>query len=636
MIDFILRPIRRRFGKDRKFYAAIDDMFGFIPHNIELYKLALIHKSASVTLDDGRQINNERLEFLGDAVIESVTSDYLFIEFPDQNEGFLTQLRSKMVSRQSLNEVAKRLKLDTHVITHSSASFSQKHIYGDAFEAMMGAIYLDQGYDFVNRLLINRIFGDYLRTGALLEEETDFKSRLIEWCQKNHHTIRFITSHDRSYSSSHPVFICKVLIDDIEAGYGSGDSKKEAEQHAAFSVSQGFREEDCAKLFDRLDTIERGLTPSRPQRRQNDQNDQNNDIPGTSEPQSRKAEKDTTAENRKAGGEKQDRSEQNPDAENTDNTESESGAAKSTGRSRSSRRARRRAAAAAADNVTDTVTEEQTANADEGVAANIDANAPETISDQAVEDSTSATDAESVSTPDNDLPDAEKSDNSDAEPILTATDPAAEQPSENIPAENTQTEHQEAETATEENVQSEFSDDTSTTSEQNGAGRSRSRRSRRKTAAQTTEPEVTQQDSTTEKAESSAENDNADTASEQAAEEAATPKRRSRRRTKAAVTEAEIFEVSAMEITKPAPETAPSENSETAAESVAEAKEAATPKRRPRRRQPKSAKASSEKNSGNTAENTTEGVASAEDGNGGMTEEVHTESDNTNAAQQSE
>lgn len=633
MIDFILRPIRRRFGKDRKFYAAIDDMFGFIPHNIELYKLALIHKSASVTLDDGRQINNERLEFLGDAVIESVTSDYLFIEFPDQNEGFLTQLRSKMVSRQSLNEVAKRLKLDTHVITHSSASFSQKHIYGDAFEAMMGAIYLDQGYDFVNRLLINRIFGDYLRTGALLEEETDFKSRLIEWCQKNHHTIRFITSHDRSYSSSHPVFICKVLIDDIEAGYGSGDSKKEAEQHAAFSVSQGFREEDCAKLFDRLDAIERGLTPSRPQRRQNDQNDQNNDIPGTSEPQSRKAEKDTTAENRKAGGEKQDRSEQNPDAENTDNTESESGAAKSTGRSRSSRRARRRAAAA--DNVTDTVTEEQTANADEGVTANIDANAPETISDQTAADSPSGTDAESVSTPDNDLPDAEKSDNSDAEPILTAAEPAAEQPSENISAENTQAEHQEAETATEENVQSELSADTSTTSEQNGAGRSRSRRSRRKAAAQTTEPEATQQDSTTEKAESSAENDNADTASEQAAEEAATPKRRSRRRTKAAATEAEIFEVSAMEVTEPAPEPTTSENSETAAGSATETEEAATPKRRPRRRQSKAAK-SAEKNSGSSTENPVEAAAPADDGNGGMTEEAHTENDNTNAARQPE
>lgn len=635
MIDFILRPIRRRFGKDRKFYAAIDDMFGFIPHNIELYKLALIHKSASVTLDDGRQINNERLEFLGDAVIESVTSDYLFIEFPDQNEGFLTQLRSKMVSRQSLNEVAKRLKLDTHVITHSSASFSQKHIYGDAFEAMMGAIYLDQGYNFVNRLLINRIFGDYLRTGALLEEETDFKSRLIEWCQKNHHTIRFITSHDRSYSSSHPVFICKVLIDDIEAGYGSGDSKKEAEQHAAFSVSQGFREEDCAKLFDRLDAIERGLTPSRPQRRQNDQNDQNNDIPDTSEPQSRKAEKDTTAENRKAGGEKQERSEQNPDAENTDNTDSESGAAKSTGHSRSSRRARRRAAAAAADNAADTVTDGQTAVAEEDAAEKIEVNAPETISDQTAADSPSGTDAESVSTPDNVLSDTDKADSRDAEPILTATDPAAEQPSENIPAENTQAEHQEAETATEEGVQSELSADTSTASEQKGAGRSRSRRSRRKAAAQTTEPEVTQQDSTTEKAESSAENDNADTASERAAEKAATPKRRSRRRTKAAATEAEILEVSAMEVTEPAPEPTTSENSETAAGSATETEEAATPKRRPHRRQSKAAK-SAEKNSGSSTENPVEAAAPADDGNGGMTEEVHTESDNTNAAQQSE
>ena len=627
MIDFILRPIRRRFGKDRKFYAAIDDMFGFIPHNIELYKLALIHKSASVTLDDGRQINNERLEFLGDAVIESVTSDYLFIEFPDQNEGFLTQLRSKMVSRQSLNEVAKRLKLDTHVITHSSASFSQKHIYGDAFEAMMGAIYLDQGYDFVNRLLINRIFGDYLRTGALLEEETDFKSRLIEWCQKNHHTIRFITSHDRSYSSSHPVFICKVLIDDIEAGYGLGDSKKEAEQHAAFSVSQGFREEDCAKLFDRLDAIERGLAPQRPQRRKDDQDDPDEDTRNTAGAQNRKTDKSDNGD-----GDNRENTGQNSDPENT---ESEPGAAKSTGRSRSSRRARRRAAAAAADNAADTVTDGQTAVAEEDAAEKIEVNAPETISDQAVEDSTSATDAESVSTPDNDLPDAEKSDNSDAEPILTAAEPAAEKPSENIPAENTQTEHQEAETATEEGVQSELSDDTSTTSEQNGAGRSRSRRSRRKAAAQTTEPEVTQQDSTTEKAESSAESDNADTASEQAAEKAATPKRRSRRRTKAAVTEAEIFEVSAMEITEPAPETAPSENSETAAGSATETEEAATPKRRPHRRQSKAAK-SAEKNSGSSTENPVEAAAPADDGNGGMTEEAHTENDNTNAARQPE
>ena len=154
MFDFILRPLRRNFGRDKAYYRIIDDMFGFIPNNIELYKLALIHKSASLVLADGRQINNERLEFLGDAVIEAVTSDYLYIEFPDRQEGFLTQLRSKIVSRQSLNTIARTIGLDRYVIANPTGSTNQKHIYGDAFEAMIGAIYLDQGYEFANRLLI--------------------------------------------------------------------------------------------------------------------------------------------------------------------------------------------------------------------------------------------------------------------------------------------------------------------------------------------------------------------------------------------------------------------------------------------------------------------------------------------------
>lgn len=261
MIDFILRPFRRNFGKDKQFYVAIDDMFGFIPHNIELYKMALIHKSASIVLSDGQTINNERLEFLGDAVLESVSSDYLFIEYPDMNEGSLTKMRSRMVSRQTLNEVAKRIGLDKYVITHSTNNFSQKHVYGDAFEAMMGAIYLDQGYDFVNRLIINKIFVDYVKVDQLANAETDFKSRLIEWCQKNHHDIIFNTSNDKSYSSNHPFFYCKVLIDNIEMGYGAGESKKEAEQRAAYSVSQGFSDEDCTKLLDKLDMIESHSKP---------------------------------------------------------------------------------------------------------------------------------------------------------------------------------------------------------------------------------------------------------------------------------------------------------------------------------------------------------------------------------------
>lgn len=258
MFDFLLRPFRRRFGRDKSYYAAIDDMFGFLPHNIELYKLALIHKSASVVLDNGKQINNERLEFLGDAVIESVTSDYLFIEFPDRDEGFMTQLRSKIVSRQSLNGIARKIGLDAHLISNSGGNFTQKHIYGDAFEAMMGAIYLDQGYEFVNRLLINKIYRGYLSMDEMLSSETDFKSRLIEWCQKNHHAIEFRTDYDKGYSSSHPLFHSMVYVDGIVVGHGAGESKKEAEQSASFSVSQSsmsISDEESAQLLDKIDRI---------------------------------------------------------------------------------------------------------------------------------------------------------------------------------------------------------------------------------------------------------------------------------------------------------------------------------------------------------------------------------------------
>ena len=255
MLDFILRPLRRNFGRDKAYYRIIDAMFGFVPHNIELYKLALIHKSASLILEDGRPINNERLEFLGDAVIESVTSDYVFIEFPEQDEGFMTQLRSRIVSRQSLNAVAHRIGLDRHVISTTNGSLTQKHIFGDAFEAMMGAVYLDQGYEFVNRLLINNIYRRFLNVDELTLSETDYKSRLIEWCQKHHRQVLFRTEHDKGYAPNHPVFFATVLVDGIEVGHGSGDSKKEAEQQAAFSVAEYMSDEQCASLLDRVDRL---------------------------------------------------------------------------------------------------------------------------------------------------------------------------------------------------------------------------------------------------------------------------------------------------------------------------------------------------------------------------------------------
>lgn len=228
-------------------------MFGFLPHNIELYKLALIHRSASVAIE-GHSINNERLEFLGDAVIESVTSDYLFIEFPEYQEGELTKLRSKLVSRQSLNAIAGEIGLDKCVICNPTGSFSQKHIFGDAFEAMMGAIYLDQGYNFVNRLLINDIYPNHASLEEVDESETDFKSRLIEWGQKNHHTVHFRTKGDGGKPGAQR-FKCIVFVDGIEVGHGIGESKKEAEQLASESVSREVSDEMCARLLDKLDRL---------------------------------------------------------------------------------------------------------------------------------------------------------------------------------------------------------------------------------------------------------------------------------------------------------------------------------------------------------------------------------------------
>ena len=232
MIDRLLFPFRVWFSKDRQFYKALNDILGIYPNNIELYKLALIHKSASIVLDDGTHINNERLEYLGDAVIEAVVSDMLYIDFPYEKEGALTQLRSRIVSRSSLNELALRLGLDEYVVSYSSFNNSRKHIYGDAFEAMMGAIYLDKGYDFTNRLLINGIFKRYVDMNSLLETETDYKSRLIEWCQKKKKHLN-IASHEGGNNEEDVLqFYAVVTIENVDYGYGIGESKKEAEQRA--------------------------------------------------------------------------------------------------------------------------------------------------------------------------------------------------------------------------------------------------------------------------------------------------------------------------------------------------------------------------------------------------------------------
>ncbi|MDL2230572.1 ribonuclease III [Alistipes sp. OttesenSCG-928-L06] len=251
MFKRILLRFRKDYRQDERYYKILNDIFGLTPNNIELYKLALIHRSASVYMEEGGiPVNNERLEFLGDAILEAIVSDYLFIEFPDKSEGFLTQIRSKIVSRASLNEIAVKIGLDKHVIVQYSNNHIQKHLYGDALEAMIGAIYLDKGYDFVNRLVINDILGKNLSLDQITQIETDFKSRLIEWCQKHKLKVVFDTMPSADYHDHTPSFTCQIVVAAEPLGKGKGLSKKEAEQHAAHESMSAIRKNK--ELRDRL------------------------------------------------------------------------------------------------------------------------------------------------------------------------------------------------------------------------------------------------------------------------------------------------------------------------------------------------------------------------------------------------
>lgn len=251
MLNSILLRLKGRFSKDGKYYAVVNEIFGLYPNNIELYKLALIHRSASLFLEDGTQINNERLEFLGDAILESIVSDYLFIEYPDKNEGFLSKVRAKIVSRSTLNEIAVALGLDKHIVVQYSHNHIQKHLYGDALEAMVGAIYLDKGYDFVNRLVINDILKKNVDLRKIVEEEKDFKSRLIEWSQKHKYDLNFETLPAEN-EEHQPVFVCSVKLGGKVISGGTAASKKEAEQMASRSAFEFIRADegispDCAE-----------------------------------------------------------------------------------------------------------------------------------------------------------------------------------------------------------------------------------------------------------------------------------------------------------------------------------------------------------------------------------------------------
>lgn len=205
---------------------------GFLPGNLDLYELSITHKSACINLPDGTSINNERLEYLGDAILDAIIADYLYLWFPERGEGFLTQLRSKIVKRKELNRLSYNLGLSPLIITNSRQNQEKVNILGNALEALIGAIYLDKGYYRTRKFVIVRILDKYLDLERLARKESDFKSRIIEWAQKNKQEISFL--NQESTDGNHETyFISRVVLNDEELGSGTGHSKKDAEQQAA-------------------------------------------------------------------------------------------------------------------------------------------------------------------------------------------------------------------------------------------------------------------------------------------------------------------------------------------------------------------------------------------------------------------
>ncbi|MCF2736133.1 ribonuclease III [Bacteroides caecigallinarum] len=210
-------------------------MLGFYPHNIEIYKQALLHKSSSVKTQ-GRLVNNERLEFLGDAILDAVVADIVYKKFEGKREGFLTNTRSKIVQRETLNNIAINIGLDKLIKYSSKQSSHNSYMSGNAFEALVGAIYLDRGYETCMKFMEKRIIGQYINLEKISRKEVNFKSKLIEWSQKNKFEIEFRLIGQSLDESQNPIFETQILVENISGGTGKGYSKKESQQEAAHAT----------------------------------------------------------------------------------------------------------------------------------------------------------------------------------------------------------------------------------------------------------------------------------------------------------------------------------------------------------------------------------------------------------------
>ncbi len=227
----ILKGLRLFPARREESFLLLKELLGFQPGNLDLYKLALLHKSSSVRDKKGNILNNERLEFLGDAILDAIIAGMLYDQFPDKREGFLTNVRSKIVNRSNLNKIALKIGLDKVLV--STTNNNTTNIYGNAFEALVGAVYLDVGFIRCKHFIEERVFNGIIDLQSLTQKEVNFKSRLLEWSQKTKRELTFELVEERMGEKNIPVFISQIRIDGELYSSGKGKSKKESHQNAA-------------------------------------------------------------------------------------------------------------------------------------------------------------------------------------------------------------------------------------------------------------------------------------------------------------------------------------------------------------------------------------------------------------------
>ena len=230
--------VRLLFKHDRKAYLSLYHHLGIMAGHIKFYQVALSHKSRSIIDENGQKLNNERLEFLGDSVLSMAVADYLFTQYKDAPEGILTTMRTKLVNRQYLNNIALELHIDELVRKEKMVISPKNNVFGNSLEAIIGAIYLDKGYRASKQFAVKWIIKNPAYLDALIHTETNHKARLLEWSQKNKKNVQFKLVSETKDENSYSLFEIEVYIDDALYGQGSGRSKKEAEQHACEEALQ--------------------------------------------------------------------------------------------------------------------------------------------------------------------------------------------------------------------------------------------------------------------------------------------------------------------------------------------------------------------------------------------------------------